>query len=187
MIFDPLNQLHSSSSGIKINPLRSFQQKCDDHESTEASDWLTPIRPDQSRAHERAGPPIVCGCYGYLYQRAKQIRAAQQVQKVLTPSPDRSCDVCSGRRRRRWSDWFRPSVAAFGNGDSEIVGQRCSCLTGRPASIFLSAPVGDPEEQQRGWRNGWLPGRPVSPADLILFITHSGCRFSSFLPPFARL
>lgn len=38
------------------------------------------------------------------------------------------------------------AFAALGNDDSQIVGQCRSCLTGQPASIFLSATATDPEE-----------------------------------------
>lgn len=52
-------------------------------ESTETSDWLNPIRPDQSQGGE-GGASYWCGCYSYLYLVTvgeNQSRAAQQVQK----------------------------------------------------------------------------------------------------------
>lgn len=82
-------------------------------------------------------------------------------------SHDQSCDACFGRcRRRLLLDRVRPAVAALGNDDSEIVGQRRSCLTGRPASIFLSAAVTDPEEQQR---DEWMAAGVGPSPPLTLF------------------
>lgn len=75
-------------------------------------------------------PSLFSGFPGHVRTSRQWIKLQRSELRIASPASP-SC---------------RPAFTALGNDDSQIVGQQRSCLTARPASIFLSATVTDPEE-----------------------------------------